>query len=221
MNANRPTSTIVLAIFALAGIVFAGVSTHDYVAYLDRQVHAITCSFVPGLGAKDTAGTSGCHVVLMSPYSAVLRSVTWGGIPIALPALAVFAFLLFRALDLLARRKTGDTGEARFTLAATALPLLVSVVYFLISTMKVGALCKLCVGIYLASLGAFAAAWVIHRHSAPELPGEGKPASPWPGYLRTFAEGVAFVLVPAVSLAPRPGTKEQVMACTWRSRYAT
>src|SRR5512136_1442643 len=95
---------IVFALFALAGVVFAGVSTYDFIAHLDRQVHAITCSIVPGLSAKDASGTSGCHAVLMSPYSSVLRDVTWGGIPIALPALGVFAFLLFRAVDLLLRK---------------------------------------------------------------------------------------------------------------------
>ncbi len=91
----------VFAVFALAGVVFAGVSSYDFIAHLDRQVHAITCSIVPGLSAKDASGTSGCHAVLMSPYSSVLRELTWGGIPIALPALGVFLFLLFRAADLL------------------------------------------------------------------------------------------------------------------------
>jgi hypothetical protein len=66
-----------------------------------------------------------------------------GGIPIALPGLAVFVFLLFRALDLLLRRRAGDADEARFTVAATLLPLVVSVISFLISILHVGA-CASC-----------------------------------------------------------------------------
>ena len=112
---------IVLAVFALAGVVFAGVSSYDFIAHLDRQVHAITCSIVPGLGPKDTSGASGCHAVLMSPYSSVLRDLTWGGIPIALPALGVFAFLLFRALDLLLRKRMVRVEKPAFMVAATAL----------------------------------------------------------------------------------------------------
>jgi len=83
-----------LIVAAVAGLTFAGVSTYDFVAHLDRQVHSIHCSFVPGMGATDTAGSSGCYLTLMSPYSSIFRKTIWGGLPIALPAMAVFAFLL-------------------------------------------------------------------------------------------------------------------------------
>jgi uncharacterized membrane protein len=204
VNTSRSTATVVLGIFCLAGAVFAAVSTHDYVAYLDRQVHAITCSFVPGLGTKDTTGTSGCHTVMMSPYSAVLRASTWGGIPISLPGLAVFAFLLFRVLDLLWRGRANDPGETRITLAATALPLVMSVVYLLISILKVGAVCKLCIGIYLSSLGAFVVALIIHRRAA-RAGAAGVPATGRAAWARCFAEGVLFVAIPvALYLALKP-----------------
>ena len=66
---------------------------------------------VPGLSAPDTTGSSGCHAVLISPYSSLMRDYTWGGIPIALPALGVFAFCLSRHRLLLrrqvSRRETG------------------------------------------------------------------------------------------------------------------
>ena len=58
---------------ALAGLVFASVATHDFENHLDRQVHGIHCSFLPGLGAAES-GNTGCHTTLMSPYSSVLRS---------------------------------------------------------------------------------------------------------------------------------------------------
>jgi uncharacterized membrane protein len=213
VNPSRSTATLVLAVFALAGAVFAAVSTHDYIAYLDRQVHSITCSFVPGLGAQDTTGSSGCHTVMMSPYSAVLRTWTWGGIPIALPGLAVFAFLLFRSLDVLARRRSGDRSEALVTLAATALPVAASLVYLLISILKVGAVCKLCIGIYVCSLGAFVAALVIYRgaHGAPAAGASAASGGIW---ARALVEGAAFVLVPlALYAGLKPAYADSMADC--------
>ncbi len=211
MNPPRSAPVVAVAAFALAGIVFAAVSTADFVAFLDRQVHSVTCSFVPGIGAKDTAGTSGCHAVLMSPYSAVLRTWTWGGVPISLGALAVFAFLAFRAADLLLRRRTDDRHATAFLLAATALPVVTSVVYFLIAVLKVGSVCKLCVGIYLASLGTFASALVAHRRAAAAAPAE--PAR-WGAHAAALVEGVAFVALPVlVYLALKPAYAEALGRC--------
>ena len=211
MSQPRSGAVVALAIFALVGAVFAAVSTADFIAFLDRQVHSITCSFVPGLGAADTAGTSGCHAVLMSPYSAVARTLTWGGIPISLAALSVFAFLLFRAADLLVRREWGDPGETRFLVAATLLPVLVSLVYFAIAWFRVGSLCKLCVGIYVASLGAFVSAIVAHRGAAGTAP---RRPIPWGAYAVAFAEGVVFVAVPIVLyLSLKPAYTRSMANC--------
>jgi len=195
VNRPRPGAVVALALFACAGVVFAAVSTADFIAFLDRQVHSVTCSLVPGIGAKDSAGTSGCHAVLMSPYSAVLRTWTWGGIPISLGGLAVFAFLAFRAADLLVRRRTDDRQATAFLVAATALPVATSVVYFLIAVLKVGSVCKVCVGIYLASLGAFASALVAHRRAAGA--GAAEPVR-WGGHAAAFLEGVVFVALPVL-----------------------
>lgn len=193
--AAPPRKTLILfAAFALAGVVFAGVSSYDFIAHLDRQVHAITCSIVPGLGPKDTSGTSGCHTVLMSPYSSVLRDLTWGGIPIALPALGVFAFLLFRAVDLILRKRL-SRGETAFTIAATALPVLTSIAYSIISATKIGTFCKVCVGIYVSSLGVFVAAIAAHILNASGEGNErkGSAIGQWAFY---FVEGVALVALP-------------------------
>jgi uncharacterized membrane protein len=194
---------VALAAFALLGVIFSAVSSYDFIAHLDRQVHSITCSMVPGLGPKDTSGTSGCHAVLMSPYSSVLRELTWGGIPIALPALGVFVFLLFRALDLLLHVRLANARLARpetqFMLAATALPLLTSIVYAIISAAIVGTFCKTCVGIYVASLGVFVAAVVAHLMA--DAPAVAPPAAKssalglWGFY---FVEGVALVALPVL-----------------------
>lgn len=167
VGAASPRKTLIaLAVCALAGVIFAGVSSYDFIAHLDRQVHAITCSIVPGIGPKDASGASGCHTVLMSPYSSVLRDLTWGGIPIALPALGVFAFLLFRAADLLLRKRM-VRGETGFMVAATALPVVMSIVYAIISATQIGTFCKVCVGIYASSLGVFVAAIVAHIMTSP------------------------------------------------------
>jgi len=192
---TKPQKTLIaFGLCALVGVVFAGVSSYDFIAHLDRQVHAITCSIVPGLAPADTSGASGCHAVLMSPYSSVLRDATWGGIPIALPALGVFAFLLFRAVDLLLR-KAVSRRETGFNIAASLLPVLTSVVYAAISMTKIGTLCKVCVGIYLASFGVLAmaiAAYILTRPST-ETPARGSPLGLWGFY---FVEGVAMVALP-------------------------
>jgi len=190
-----PRKTLIaFGLFALLGVVFAGVSSYDFIAHLDRQVHAITCSIVPGLAPQDTAGSSGCHVVLMSPYSSVLRDFTWGGVPIALPALGVFAFLLFRALDLLLRKKMSRR-ETGFIVAAALLPVLTSLVYALISATKIGTFCKVCIGIYVSSLGVLATAIVAHVLTPrdAEAPRKESLIGLWGFY---FVEGVAMVALP-------------------------
>ena len=192
--ANPRKTLIVLAAFAFAGVVFAGVSSYDFIAHLDRQVHAITCSIVPGIGPKDASGASGCHTVLMSPYSSVLRDLTWGGIPIALPALGVFAFLLFRAVDLILRKRM-VRGETGFMVAATALPVVTSIVYAIISATEIGTFCKVCVGIYASSLGVLVAAIVAHVLTRPSSERKGSTLGQWAFY---FVEGLAMVALPVL-----------------------
>jgi uncharacterized membrane protein len=203
-----------LVVFSLLGAVFSAVSLYDFIAHLDRQVHAITCSVVPGLGAADTSGTSGCHAALMSPYSAFVRSATWGGIPTALPAFAVFAYLLYRALELLLARRTDEAAQTFFLIAATALPLLTSIVFFLIAVLKVGAICSVCVGIYVASIGAFVCALLAHRVARRGQPQAPPFAIPWGTYLAYFAEGVALVCLPLVLyLALKPAYADSFGRC--------
>ncbi|HEX4420897.1 MAG TPA: vitamin K epoxide reductase family protein, partial [Kofleriaceae bacterium] len=149
MRRPPPWLVVVLA-GAVIGVVFAAVSTYDFVQHLDRQVHSLHCSFIPGAGAGH-AGESGCQVAMMSPYSSVFRSHVWGGIPIALAAMAVFAFLLFYALDLIVTGRAGDRRATGLLALATALPAVTSVVMLAISLSKLGTTCKLCVCIYVAS----------------------------------------------------------------------
>jgi uncharacterized membrane protein len=194
---------VALAVFSLLGAIFAGVSTYDFAAHLDRQVHAITCSFVPGVGTADSTGVSGCHTAMMSPYSSTGRTLTWGGLPWSLLGFGVFAYLLFRVADLLFGGVAPAASETAYLVAAALLPLLTSVVFFLIAVLKVGAVCKLCIGIYLSSLGVFVLALVLHRRAATVTP-LAAPL-PWRRWALLFGEGVAFVALPAlIYLAAKP-----------------
>jgi len=211
----------VMLSFCALGSLFAGISTYDYVAHLDRQTHAVTCSYIPGMGAADTTGTSGCFAVMMSPYAAVFKDSTWGGIPIALPGLAVFLYLLFKILDVLWRKEAQQREETFYLVLASLLPLFTSIAYGMISVAWIGTVCKLCVGIYTASLGGFVAAWVAHTKTVQEerrqpvtappvedgldgpppsslLRTRGSSSYPWGRYVLYGLEGVVFVLLPVL-----------------------
>jgi len=147
----RPDPLLVVALVgALIGFGFASVSTYDFVQHLDRQVHDVHCSFVPGLSGAD-AGSAGCEATLMSPYSSVFREAIWGGIPVSLPAMSVFAFMLFFGADLLFARRQDDPRATGFYALGAVLPAATSAVMAYISFGVLDAACKLCIGIYGAS----------------------------------------------------------------------
>src|ERR1041384_4309387 len=116
---RRQPWLLLVLVGATVGLVFAAVSTYDFVQHLDRQVHSLHCSFIPGV---THSGESGCQVAMMSPYSSVFRTSVWGGVPIALPAMSVFAFLLFYALDLMMSRRKDDPRATGLLALATVLP---------------------------------------------------------------------------------------------------
>lgn len=135
---------------ALLGVVFAAYSTSDYAAHLDRQVHAIHCSFIPGADPSSDEANP-CKAALFSPYSAMFRQTYWGGIPISLGALGAFSFFAGLALYLLLAKRASRRTIDLFALTALA-PLVASLVMFTISLTQLHAFCKLCVGIYASSL---------------------------------------------------------------------
>ncbi len=191
---------------ALVGALFAGLSTSDFMQHLDRQVHAIHCSFIPG-AAKDIA-ESGCRTVMMSPYSSFFREQLWGGVPISLWALAVFAFLAYRAGLMLWRGRT-SAGETKVLLVATLLPVVMSVAFGALSVYELDALCKVCIGIYAASAICLAGAFLAHR-----------AVSTWTFDRALFGpaltEGivlVAAVTVAYVALAPKPDPRTSMLGC--------
>lgn len=202
-------STLVMLLAALIGLFFSGWSTVDFLQHLDRQVHSIHCSFVPGLDAAE-AGGSGCQVALMSPYSSVFRRAVWGGLPVALPGMAVFAFLLYRALEQLGNRRDHDRHLADFLVAAWLLPVLTSIAFGYIALVELDTFCKTCAGIYGASFLGFAGAvgGRVALKEATVAEGEEPVApvsTPWAQHVGSFAEGVIFVAVPVLAffvLAP-------------------
>jgi len=185
-----PAWLIVVFVGVALGLTFASISTYDFVQHLDRQVHTLHCSFIPGM--THGAGESGCQAAMMSSYSSLLRTRVWGGVPISLGAMAVFAYLAFYSLDLWITRRTEDKRAAGFLALATALPAATSLIMLVISLTKLGTTCKLCVGIYTASALCLTGGIMLWRRaSAP-----GETTMQWLAGM--FGVGVAFVLVPVV-----------------------
>jgi uncharacterized membrane protein YfcA len=92
-----------------------------------------------------------------------MRSTVWGGIPISLPAMAVFAFIGVFAMDLMLTRRKDDPRATGFLALAAALPALMSIVMLTISLTQLGTTCKICVCIYAASALCVIAALVVWR----------------------------------------------------------
>ena len=218
MNKNNFFPFAALFCFAIVGVIFSGISTYDFIAHLDRQMHAISCSFVPGLEPLDLVGASGCFAAMMSPYSSIMREAIWGGIPIALPSLSVFAYLAYMSVDMIALKKGQDPAETGYAIAASLLPLVTSIVYYWISIKYVGAVCKLCVGVYFASAGVFISAIVAHifamKIEAKQYISADNGKSPFTRYLLYFFEGVLFVAIPIVLyVAFKPQFSEAITDC--------
>ncbi len=176
-----------VAAVALLGLIFAAVSTADFIEHLDRQVHSIHCSFIPG--ANKELGDNGCKAVMMSAYSSVLRTSLWGGIPMALLAVATFAFLVMKSAQL-ALSQSLSRKETLFLVVAWLLPVLMSVVFGTIAVTKIGEVCKLCVGIYLSSGLGFGLAIAAHLKASSS-----SDPLPLGLYARWFGEGVIYVTV--------------------------
>jgi protein-disulfide isomerase len=200
MNRERIFAWIGVA-GALWGLVFAGISTLDYASHLDRGLHDLHCSFIPGADASVSG--EGCRVALNSPYSALFKQNLWGGVPISLFALGCFCFLLGHALSIaLSNRRTTRQGGLLYALLAIS-PLCVSAVMFSISWFELGTICKTCAGIYVASL-------LLGVSAVGVLAGTWSTRAPWSlgsfGVAALVASGMLlWVLAPSVvyaALAP-------------------
>jgi len=150
-GAPRRWPTVLALVAALLGLAFGGLSTLDYSKHLDRQVHDIHCSFVPGLTGAD-ASENACRAAMYSPYSAIFKDRYWGGVPISLFAVGAFSFFAAFALYLLLAGPRRNRTAAQFFGLLSVTPLLVSILMFAISALRLGQYCKTCVGIYISSI---------------------------------------------------------------------
>jgi uncharacterized membrane protein len=200
---------ILTAVAALLGASFAAVSTSDFINHLDRQMHSVHCSFIPGAGAE--IGESGCRTVMLSPYSSLFRDLLWGGLPISLLALAVFAYLVMHTGRLLLADEPLARHASAYLIAATLLPVAMSVLYGVISVRDIGAVCRLCVGIYFSSAVAFLGAVLAHIRARPE---RRRSFAPWDRYMRWFGEGVVYVAaLTAAYVAFAPTSPKSLQGC--------
>jgi len=203
---------ILSLVAALLGLLFASNSTLDYAKHLDRRLHDVHCSFIPG--APATSEAEACRVAMYSPYSALFKEQYWGGIPISLFALGAFAFYSAFAVYLLVYGSRAPKRALRFFGAVSLVPLLVSLVMFTISVTKLGTVCKTCAGIYISSILLAVAGVMAFLSSKEEAPDEPRatvgPALPliWLAALATIA------LMPAlVYAASMPDERPYLTKC--------
>jgi uncharacterized membrane protein len=239
MSGARQRWPAVLALVAtLLGLTFGALSSADYIRHLDRQVHDVHCSYIPGLDAEASADNA-CRVAMYSPYSAIFREHYWGGVPIALFAVGAFAFFAAFALYLLLAGRAAPRRALLFFAIFGATPLLVSILMGVISALKLGHFCKTCVGIYAASAMLAVAAiagWEESRQKPsrpgwqasgvgapppgavpPTLTGEDpvdRPAGPlWLVAAWAFALGVFTSLPALIYVGSLPDYRERIAAC--------
>lgn len=214
-------ATLLVVVGAILGLVFASISTSDFAMHLDRQTHDVHCSFMPG--APPVAGESACQVTMISPYSSIWRGAVWGGVPIALPAVGVFAFLLYLALDLWLSGRQRESRPTGFLALAALVPAVTSAVMAYIAITKLDAACKLCIGIYVASaltLVGAALLW-LGRGSDADAPSpneaDAEPPAPPRGlaWIAVMAGlGALFVALPVGAyVADAPDHAEAVASC--------
>lgn len=142
-------SALVALAASLLGLLFASYSTFDYAEHLDRRLHDMHCSIIPGAAPTDSADA--CRAAMYSPYSALLKETYWGGIPISLFAMGAFTFLAGFALYLALAGQRAPRKAIGFFGLVSLTPLLASLVMLTISVTKLGSFCLVCVGIYISS----------------------------------------------------------------------
>jgi len=157
------TLVTLVSIGSLVGFCFAATATYDFAAHLDRQVHNLHCSFIPGISSGASAASQGCQVTLMSPYSSLFRESVWGGVPIALFAMAVFAGLTALAASMLLLNAERERIALATLLLMASIPVAASLVMGSIALFKLHTACKQCIGIYLASAVVGVAALLAQR----------------------------------------------------------
>jgi uncharacterized membrane protein len=150
MQPTSKTPAILGLVGSTLGLVFASYSTLDYAEHLDRRLHDVHCSFIPGLAAGADQENP-CRAAMYSVYSALFRGAYWGGVPISLFAVGAFSFFVGFSLYILLAGPRASQRALLFYALFGCTPLAVSLVMFFISATQLGSFCKTCVGIYLSS----------------------------------------------------------------------
>lgn len=195
---------------AIWGLVFAAISTLDYASHLDRGLHDLHCSFIPGVEAG--TGGEGCRTALNSPYAALLKDSLWGGVPISLFGLGCFCFLLGHALFMTAVSERASRAEGLLYGLLAISPALVSAVMFSISWFELGTICKTCAGIYMASLALAVSGAGVIRGTSGRAPAASDRS--WRVAPLVLGAMLACVLLPSVVYAAfAPDHAALVMQC--------
>jgi len=196
---------------SVLGLTFAALSSVDYAQHLDRHLHDVHCSLIPGVtsGADEE---NPCRAAMYSAYSALFRGSYWGGIPISLFALGAFSFFVGFSLYLLLAGPRASKSALLFFAAIGVTPLAVSLLMFFISITKLGSLCKTCVGIYLSSTLLAAAAFFAWRtlRDGGGQPSQGK----WgPPVLWVLGLGACTLLPSLVYASSVPDQRSYMKSC--------
>jgi len=196
---------------SVLGLIFAAYSSVDYARHLDRHLHDVHCSLIPGL-ASGADEENPCRAAMYSAYSAIFRGTYWGGIPISLFALGAFSFFVGFSLYLLLAGPRASKNALLFFAAIGVTPLAVSILMFFISITKLGSLCKTCVGIYLSSSLLAAAAFFAWRALRS---GNGQAASgKWgPPLLWVLGLGACTLLPSLVYASAVPDQRSYLRKC--------
>jgi uncharacterized membrane protein len=209
-HSKAPAATALVG--SLLGLVFSYNSTVDYAAHLDRRLHDVHCSFIPG--APPTAEAEACRAAMYSPYSAIMRDSLWGGIPISIFAIGAFVFFASFALYLLLAGPKASRANVQMFAAVSVTPLIVSVVMFTISITKLGSLCKTCVGTYIASAILAAGGLLLLRQLGPFADGTKRPeGQPIMSVFWVFALGIVTLLPTLVYAATAPDQRPYLGKC--------
>lgn len=143
----------VAAIGAVIGLIYSGVSTADFTAHLDRQLHPIRCTLLPGIEEASQVDQSveGCKAAMFSPYSSFWRDRYWGGIPWSLPGMGLYVFALALGVWALLTRRGHEIAPNLGLAVAALVAAGTSLVFFYLSATRLGAFCTTCVGSYIGA----------------------------------------------------------------------
>jgi len=153
MSKKTAIAYCIVAIGAILGVIYGGVSTSDFISHLDRKLHPISCSLFPFFSEKSWIDPSveGCKVALFSNYSSFWRKSYWGGIPWSVPSMGLFSFALLVCLFSLITRRGHEMGPNISLLVAALAATIASIIFLKISRSELHVTCATCVGTYIAS----------------------------------------------------------------------